>query len=254
MKKVLLAIHLFTSLSIISQHKINYNDVAQDLLQNIMDKKSYNKEVKILSASTLEELTSELKTDSQKIAFWINVYNAFIQISLTKNPKEYENKGAFFRKPRIQIANQLLSFDNIEHGILRKSSVKLSLGYLKKIFKPKWELDLRIQGEIDWRIHFALNCGAISCPPVAIYAPKDLNKALNFATKIFLETQTTYNLKNKTVKTTTLFSWFRGDFKGIKGIKKILIDYKIIPEMPNRLVFTNYDWTLSLANYRITPK
>ena len=253
-KKIITLTLFWCSLNLFAKQIINYTKTSQKLLQNLIENKPFRVEVKTLAKGSLKDLILELNTDEKKIAFWINVYNAFIQISLTKNPKEYENRSRFFKKPRIQIANQLLSFDNIEHGILRKSTVKLSLGYLKKIFRPKWELELRIQGEIDWRIHFALNCGAKNCPPVQIYSPKNLNTALNFATKKFLETQTTYNLKNKTVKTTTLFSWFRGDFKGIKGVKKILIDYKIVPEMPNRLVFTNYDWTLSLANYRIIPK
>lgn len=249
MRKVLLLAFCWCSLTTLSQQKINYTVTAQNLLHKLMEHKNYLDEVKTLKKGRLQDLNFELKTDEQKIAFWINIYNAFIQITLKEHPNEYEDKGAFFKKPRIQIANQLLSFDNIEHGILRKSTLKLSLGYLKKIFIPKWESTLRIQGDIDWRIHFALNCGAKSCPPVAIYSSKNLNKALNYATKKFLERQTSYNLKNKTVKTTRLFSWFRGDFKGIKGVKKILIDYKIVPEMPNQLVFKKYDWTLYLGNY-----
>lgn len=254
MKKVLLAIVFFTSLSIVSQNKIIYSDVAQDLLQNIMDKKSYNKEVKILAESTLEDLTSELKTDSQKLAFWINVYNAFIQISLTENPKEYEDRGAFFKKPRVKIAGELLSFDDMEHDIMRKSRVKISWGYLRKYFRPKWERKLRIDGDLEWRIHFALNCGAKSCPPVAVYSAENLYNELDFMTTEYLNEQTTFNEDTKTAKSVSLFSWFRADFGGLCGARQILFDYKITPEKPKKLDFKNYDWTLSLGNYRTIPK
>jgi hypothetical protein len=254
MKKVLLTIVFFTSLSIVSQNKIIYSDVAQDLLQNIMDKKLYDKEVKILAESTLEDLTSELKTDSQKLAFWINVYNAFIQISLSENPKEYEDRGAFFKKPRVKIAGELLSFDDMEHDIMRKSRVKISWGYLRKYFRPKWERKLRIDGDLEWRIHFALNCGAKSCPPVAIYSSENLSNELDFMTTEYLNEQTSFNEETKTAKSVSLFSWFRADFGGLCGARQILFDYKITPEKPKKLDFKNYDWTLSLGNYRTIPK
>ena len=48
-------------------------------------------------------------------------------------------------------------------------------------------------------------------------------------------------------------SWFRGDFGGKNGAKKILLDYKITPEKPKYLDFKTYDWTLLLGNYRTIP-
>lgn len=254
MKPFFLILFFLSSFIINSQNTINYSNVAQDLLQNIMDKKSYAKEVSILSESTLKNLTDELQTDQQKIAFWVNIYNAFIQISLTENPKEYENRGVFFGKKRVEIAGEILSFDAIEHGIIRKSRMKISLGYLRKWFRPKWERKLRIDGNIDWRVHFALNCGAKSCPPVAIYAANNLDAALDFMTVAYLKEQTTYHTSSKTANTVALFSWFRGDFDGISGAKKILLNYDITPEKPKKLDFNNYDWTLSLGNFRMLPK
>ena len=97
MKQFFLILFLASAFNINAQDNINYNEVSQDLLQNIMDGKSYKKQVKILEESTLEALVNQLKTDKQKIAFWVNVYNSFIQISLTENPKEYEDRGAYFK-------------------------------------------------------------------------------------------------------------------------------------------------------------
>jgi hypothetical protein len=253
MKQFFLAFILVATLATTAQDSVNYNEVSQDLLQNIMDGKPYNKEVKILKESTLNTLVSQLKTDKQKISFWVNVYNSFIQISLTENPEEYQDRSAYFKKERLHIAGETLSFDDIEHDILRKSRIKLSWGYLRKYFRPKWERTLRVR-DIDWRIHFALNCGAKSCPPVAKFTPENLDSEFNFMTKKYLNEQTTYNKETKTATSVSLFSWFRADFGGIYGAKKILRNYKITPEKPKNLDFKTYDWTLSLGNFRKIPK
>ena len=252
MKQLLIFTFFLFSEFFFSQEKINYQLVSQQLLQQIIDGSFYENEVKILSKSTLDELTNQLKTDREKIAFWVNIYNAFIQISLYENPKLYKNKAVFFSEKRIKIGGETLSFDDIEHGILRKSKIKISWGYLRKWFRPKWERKLRVDN-VDWRIHFALNCGAKSCPPVAIYDAENLDNQLDFMTKAYLEEQTSYDSVSKTASTSVLMSWFRGDFGGKNGAKKILFTYKITPEKPNRLDYKKYDWALFLGNYRTIP-
>jgi hypothetical protein len=253
MKKFLIFFFFLSTFALKAQNDTNYGQISKDLLQNIMNGSSYEKEVNLLAESSLEELVNELESDQQKIAFWVNVYNAFIQISLTENPSLYKDKGTFFSEERIKIGGEILSFDDIEHGIIRKSKIKLSLGYLRKWFVSKWERKLRVDN-IDWRIHFALNCGAKSCPPVAIYSAKNLNTEFDFMTKEYLKEQTTYNKETKIAKSVALMSWFRGDFGGKSGVKKILFEYKITPDKPKNLDFKSYDWTLFLGNYRTIPE
>lgn len=236
-----------------SQEKLNYQLVSQQLLKQIIDGNLYENDVEMLSKSTLNDLTNQLKTDREKIAFWVNIYNAFIQISLTKNPELYQNKGTFFSEKRVEIAGKILSFDDIEHGILRKSRMKISLGYFRKWFRPKWERKLRVEN-IDWRIHFALNCGAKSCPPVAIYTPENLENELNFMTKAYLKEQTSYNAETKKASSVVLMSWFRRDFGGLNGAKKVLFENNITPEKPKNLDFKEYDWAIFLGNFRTNPK
>jgi hypothetical protein len=252
MKQFLILLFFLSATISKSQNNIDYQKVSKELLSNIITKKSFQNEIDILSKSTLDELQNQLKTDQQKIAFWVNIYNAFIQISLTENPDLYNDKGAFFSEKRVKIVGETLSFDDIEHGIIRKSRMKISLGYLRKWFRPKWERKLRVE-DIDWRIHFALNCGAKSCPPVAIYSVENLEKELDFMTKAYLKEQTSYNSDDKTATSVALFSWFRGDFGGLKGAKNILFEYKITPEKPKNIDFKTYDWTLLLGNFRTIP-
>ncbi len=64
-----------------------------------------------------EVLTQQLKDDNYKKTVWINVYNAHIQIILSKNPGNYKNRGSFFSDQQVTIAGKKLSLDDIEHGM-----------------------------------------------------------------------------------------------------------------------------------------
>lgn len=196
-----------------------------------------------------DTLANYLITDNQKKAFWINVYNAHIQIKLRANPEYFENRGKFFGSPSFVIAKRKLSFDDVEHGIIRSSKIKLSLGLLSNPFAGKYEKQFRTK-QADGRVHFALNCGAKSCPLVAAYDAANFDQKIDEVAKNFLKKMSNYNGKENTVTTTTLFSWFRGDFKGKKGVKKMLKTYDIIPKDSDpTIVYDKYDWTLSLGNY-----
>ena len=250
--KILVLLTAFMCLnSSMAQEQTDYIECSRELLFNIKNGEPIETQIDVLSTSSLEELTSQLKSDTQKKAFWINVYNAYVQKILMEQPDLFkpENRSQFFSEPRIKIAGKLLSFDDIEHGIIRKSRIKWSLGYLKKWFNPNWERKLRVD-EVDWRIHFALNCGAISCPPIAIYSADQLDEELNIMATAYLKEHSTYDEATQTVKTTALMSWFRGDFGGKSGAKKILQSYGITPEVAETIEFKSYDWTLSLGNYR----
>ncbi|MDX1349803.1 MAG: DUF547 domain-containing protein [Putridiphycobacter sp.] len=197
---------------------------------------------------TLDSLAEALDTEDKKKAFWLNTYNGFVQQILLKNPELFENRGEFFTAKRINIAGILMSFDDIEHGIIRASRWKLSLGYLRKPFSPKYVRLLRTK-KPDGRVHFALNCGAKSCPPIATFHAASLNQELDKITKQYL--QSTTKLSDEAITITPLMSWFRADFGGKKGIKKdFLLAYDIVPSTAGKnLVFDTYDWTLSLGNY-----
>ena len=96
----------------------------------------------------------------------------------------------------------------------------------------------------DYRIHFALNCGAKSCPPVGIYSSAQLDAELDYMTTRYLKNNTSYNSEKNTVNTTTLFNWFRGDFGGLDCAKEILKKEGLVPSSDVKLDFNDYDWTL----------
>ena len=119
---------------------------------------------------------------------------------------------------------------------------------LTDFYSDEFERKLRVNKR-DFRIHFALNCGAKDCPPVAIYTPDRVLQQFEANSIIFLKKTTRFK-NDKTVCITPLFNWFRGDFNGKNGIKKILKRYGLIETTAGiTLEFAGYDWTLKLDNY-----
>ncbi|MEM9888243.1 MAG: DUF547 domain-containing protein [Bacteroidota bacterium] len=224
-------------------------DLAKQLLERVRDEEDYEKVQSDLANLDFDYLHESLDTDEKKLAFWINIYNANVQLLLSENSDLFEDRSAFFSEPRVTIAGLALSFDDIEHGIIRRSQNKLTLGLIPKLFVPKYERKLRTE-ERDGRIHFALNCGAKSCPPVAIYEADRINQQLDKSSKRFLEKSSTYKAEENTAYVTSLFRWFRGDFGGLDGVKSYLVRYGIVEEGTDpSLSFEKYDWTLDLGNY-----
>lgn len=203
-----------------------------------------------LKTTSLTDLKNKLNTDDEKKAFWINLYNGYVQATLSKNPDAYKSRSAFFKSKQLQIAGLQLSLDDIEHGFLRRSKIKWSGGYLSNLFPVKTEKELRVN-KLDYRLHFALNCGAKSCPPIAFYNPENLNKQLDIATTAYLTGEAEYDKEMNIVKLSAIMGWFRNDFGGKKGMIRLLKEKAIIPEdVHPKIKFKSYDWTLYLNNYQ----
>ena len=196
-------------------------------------------------------LAAELSDDDARKAFWINLYNGYIQLFLRQDSTQYRDKNSFFKTRRIPVAGTMLSFDDIEHGLLRRSRIKLSLGYLRKPFAGKFERQFRVK-RLDPRIHFALNCGAQSCPAIALFDRENIDTLLDLYTRAYLEGNT--RREGDTVYVTRLFLWFRGDFGGKRGIRAFLKKYGIIaPEAAPRIRYLDYSWRLDLENFVAEP-
>jgi thiol-disulfide isomerase/thioredoxin len=203
-----------------------------------------------LQRLSMDDLQATIKTDDDKKAFWINLYNAFTQVALKNDPEQYKSRGKFFGSKQIEVAGKKISLDDIEHGILRRSKIKWSLGHLNKLFSGKTEKALRVE-KLDYRLHFALNCGAKSCPPIAFYKPENINQQLDLATKAYLRSEAEYDEATNTVELPTLMSWFRRDFGGKKKMILLLRQLSIVPaDKKPKIKFKTYDWTLYLQNYK----
>lgn len=206
--------------------------------------------INLLQQISMSDLQQTIKTDDDKKAFWINLYNAYTQVALKNKPEQYNKRSKFFGNKFIEIAGQSFSLDDIEHGILRRSKIKWSLGHLNKLFPGKIEKKLRVD-KLDYRLHFALNCGAKSCPPIAFYRSENIDQQLETATKAFLRGEVEYDEAANTVKLPMLMSWFRRDFGGKKKMIELLKQLALIPmDKSPTIKFKEYDWTIYLQNYK----
>src|SRR6056297_80872 len=234
---------------------VSYAELSKQLIEALRDEQPYFMITRRLANVPEDELYRNLDSEPEKKAFWINIYNAYVQILLLENPDLFEDRNSwfgynFFTTPQVTIAGKELSFDDIEHGIMRRSKIKLSLGYLNQ-----WFVDDFIErfwwDEIDPRIHFVLNCGAASCPYIAPFDPDRVEEQLRIGAKEYLEDTTDYYPDDKEVEVTRLISWIRGDFGGVDGAIEMIKSYGIIPEDADPSVdFKEYDWTLELGNYK----
>lgn len=241
MKSSALAFILFAFMISISSAHTNFNknstdiniiETSQQLLLQAKTHEPTDSFVEVMKNIHRKSLLQQLNNDNDKKAFWINLYNAYTQIILLKNPAKYKNRSSFFGDRQINIAGRQLSLDDIEHGILRHSKIKWSLGHLNKWFPSAFEKEQRVD-TLDYRIHFALNCGAKSCPPIAFYKPEQLDKQLDLATKAYLQGEAEYNEAENTVALPAIMGWFRGDFGRKKKMVELLHHLQIVPEAKN---------------------
>jgi hypothetical protein len=111
-----------------------------------------------LDPVSLDSLSSD---QDAAIAFWCNVYNAFTQLLLDREPSLYDSRNRFFSKQLVPIGGKRLSLDEIEHGILRGGHWKLGGGYLRwpfwRDFVDRLALD---PADRDPRIHWSC-CKAV---------------------------------------------------------------------------------------------
>lgn len=135
----------------------------------------------------------------------INAYNAFaIRWILENYPTEsiWALDNSFKRKTH-QVGGQNVSLDDIENGTLRPA--------------------------IGYRAHSALVCCARSCPPLQrfAYTAADLNGQITTAYNAWLtrDDLNRYSPEKNKVEISSIFKWFKDDFKAAGGIPKVLGQY-----------------------------
>jgi len=139
---------------------------------------------------------ARLPSDSSRLAFWIDAYNAFTLDDVLEyvegKTDSVKKVDGFFDKHTHPIAEQMLTLDEIE--------------------KRGREMH-------DPRIHFAINCASASCPKLRPYAysAEDLNRQLDQVTgEFFADSRRGLRLdrKNNTLYLSPILKWYAGDFSG----------------------------------------
>jgi hypothetical protein len=193
-------------------------------------------------------LARGLETDAERLAFWINVYNAAAQSVLAAAPEVFDDRSRFFGSEIVTVAGRDLSLDDVEHGLLRGDRPKWGLGYVRNPFPSAFLRAFAVR-ERDPRIHFALNCGAAACPPIAAYS-RDVDHELDLATESYLAQEAEYDAESGVVRAPRLLLWFIGDFGGWSGAVAFLRQHGVVPaDAAPKLRFRAYDWSLSLGEF-----
>jgi hypothetical protein len=167
----------------------------------------------------------------EQLAYWINAYNAFtVKLIVDHYPvasiKDIKNGIPFVNTvwdiKFINIEGYQYDLNNIEHGIIRK--------YFD-----------------EPRIHFAINCASVSCPKLLneAYTADRLEEQLTAAAKGFLTDPVRNDLS--TYQVSSIFSWFRGDFKKKSGSLISFINQYAPQPLPENasLSFLDYNWELN---------
>ncbi|PSQ36247.1 DUF547 domain-containing protein [Halobacteriales archaeon QS_9_70_65] len=197
-----------------------------------------------------DDLAAVRDDRERALAFWINLYNAGTQLLLERRPELYESPlrfVRFFRADAVTVAGYGLGLDAIEQGILRGGRSKYGLGYLPRL---PWPFERRYRVDRDPRVHFALNCGAESCPPIRAYDPDRIDDQLDVATASYLAGTVDYDPAAGVVRLPRLFLWYRGDFGGRSGIRRVLREYDAIPaDADPKFRYRSWDWSRAAGKF-----
>ena len=194
-------------------------------------------------------------SESEKLAFWINAYNAIVFKKVLERPEMAKVSDDFklFTAPE-RVAGMHLSLNDIEHRILRSSEDHG--GPIKGVSLER----------LDPRIHFALVCAAVDCPRLhnRAYEAKGLDEALDEAAVRFANSPKHLRIESDALVASAILKWYRKDFERFGGAPAYLapltdpalradadaIDAKLKADFPEKVEF-RYDWTLnSIRNKR----
>ena len=205
-----------------------------------------------LAAFDEDDLRAVREDRATGLAFWTNLYNAGTQLLLERRPGLYESSlrfVRFFTATVVTVGGADLSLNDIEDGILRASRSKYTMGYTPSLFQTAFERRYAI-APLDPRIHFALNCGAASCPAIRAYEPDAVDEQLDLATRAYLDRTVKYDPENDTVRLPRLFLWYRGDFGGARGTREFLRTYGAIPAgAAPSLRYRSWDWDREAGHF-----
>lgn len=228
--------------------------ISADLLYSVKTGRETGHLRERLATFDQGRLRRALSDRPRRLAFWLNCYNAYAQLLLEEEPSLLEgsrlDRWKFFARDRVPVAGVWLSLDDVQHGMLRGSKHPWGLGYLPRPFPSSFEREFRLE-ECDPRIHFAVSCGAESCPPITVYTPQDVVDGLDVATEWYLEENVSYDRSDDVATVPRLFLWYRGDFGGESGVREFLRQYDAIPDGTTpEFTYADYDWSVDVARFR----
>jgi hypothetical protein len=179
----------------------------------------------------------QLPTRADSLAFFINAYNAIVLDLVAQRYPDLqsvmegaEGESPAFFENKAQVAGHYLSLKKLEYGILRA-----------RFGEP--------------RVHFAINCASVSCPPLRerVFRGKGLEEQLDEVTRRFINdpSRNRYDPEAGVLYLSQVFKWFPMDFERVSGsVEEFFFAYLVgfgpgrdVPEV--KILFMPYDWRLN---------
>tara|TARA_R110002124_G_scaffold331_3_gene1409 strand:+ start:1225 stop:2157 length:933 start_codon:yes stop_codon:yes gene_type:complete len=213
--------------------KVASHDKWQKLLQkNVSEKGNVNylgfkkdkTELKEYINYLSENQPTEKWIKNDKLAYWINAYNALtVDLIIRNHPtKSIKNIKDPWDQRLWQFGDKWQNLNDIEHKILRKMN--------------------------EPRIHFAIVCASVSCPKLQneAFTAANLEEQLTNATKEFLAETSKNELSKNRIKLSKIFKWFKGDFEQNGSLIDFLNQYSDV-EISDKAKknFKDYNWDLN---------
>uniref|UniRef100_A0A3P8XNY3 Uncharacterized protein n=2 Tax=Esox lucius TaxID=8010 RepID=A0A3P8XNY3_ESOLU len=155
-------------------------------------------------------------TREEKLAFFINTYNALVIHGNLRlgAPTNMWQRYRFFNYVSYLIGGEVFTLQDIENGVLRGNRKGVA-----QLLRPFSKTDPRLQvalPDAEPLVHFALNCGAKGCPPIKTYTPQDVDSQLRTAAEAFLEDDggCMVDSEKGEVRLSQIFKWYKADFGG----------------------------------------
>ena len=178
-----------------------------------------------------------LTSRADRLAFYINAYNALTISGVLKHLPGLKSVEAvypdfgFFKRADFKVGGKAMSLNNLEHDIIR----------------PEFN---------DPRVHAALNCASVSCPPLLAeaYVPTKVEAQLEKQMKAFvLDSARNQIDATKGVKLSMIFDWFSKDFKARGGVVTFMSKYLSTEQAATlsssmtagKVTYLPYDWNLN---------
>ncbi|MHC4740171.1 MAG: DUF547 domain-containing protein [Planctomycetota bacterium] len=165
----------------------------------------------IASVGKLNVKTYKKWSEKTKIAFWLNVYNAFTLKAIIDN---YPIKPSFFKSrfyPKNSIRQIKGVWDKMAFNVMGRG---LTLEYIEhKVLRKEFD---------EPRIHMAMVCAAIGCPLLRNepYIGEKLDCQLDDQTRKFLANPEKFKIDENTLGLSPIFKWFSEDFITKYGSKQ----------------------------------
>lgn len=248
---------------------LSYADYAQVLASHVDNKGLVNYKDLMAHPELLNRFVGQIATlkppvyyawpEKEKIAFWINVYNALTLKSIIDNYPIKTSGGLIssLRFPKNSIRQIPGVWDKATHTVMDKPMTLDGIEHqvLRKQFKEP-------------RIHMALVCAAKGCPPLRNepYTGARLDAQLDDQAKIFFANPEKFRIDRnaKKVYLSMIFKWFGADFKEAyptgdfqkqeAGVRPVLQfasqhlspqDADYLKSGDYKISYLNYDWALN---------